>query len=120
MMESESRASSTAAAAAGGQEAGWDQAADRGQDEDKQRDGAVSPEADTAPVVGAEVVCSGEGSRKAALRRRPKRKLNFRQVWFGPVNPAAIFGSFRSVLLFFVRSSFCLALTRFSPDSINV
>lgn len=39
----------------------------------------MSPPADCAPVVGAEVVCSGEGSQRAAGKRRGKRRPNFRQ-----------------------------------------
>ncbi|KAJ0049957.1 hypothetical protein NL108_006500 [Boleophthalmus pectinirostris] len=39
----------------------------------------VSPAADCAPAVGAEVVCSGEGSQSGA-RKRGKRRPNFKQT----------------------------------------
>ncbi|KAK7899444.1 hypothetical protein WMY93_020297 [Mugilogobius chulae] len=70
-METESSAT-TAAAAAAAAPGEWDRAA-----ETKSRDGAVSPAADCAPAVGAEVVCSGEVPQGDG-RRRSKRRLNFK------------------------------------------
>lgn len=64
VMETESGASTAAAGE-------WDRAAGGGQAEDKD---------DCAPVVGAEVVCPGEGSKRAAVKRRGKKRPNFRQT----------------------------------------
>lgn len=75
-MEAESSASTAAA----GEE--WDRAAG-GEVEEKARDGEASPAVDSAPAVGAEVVCSGEGSQRgasAAVKRRGKRRPNFLQT----------------------------------------
>lgn len=52
----------------------------RGDTEDSQPNQASSSAAVCAPVVGAEVICSGEGSQKTAVKRRGKKIPNFRQT----------------------------------------
>ncbi|XP_072296073.1 uncharacterized protein [Eucyclogobius newberryi] len=74
-METESSATGAAAAAAAAP-GEWDRAAAAGEVELKDRDEAVSPAADCTPVVGAEVVCCGEGPQGQG-KRRSKKKLNF-------------------------------------------